>query len=77
MPAPILVEPYWPEAAMARMLNIALAGPRVYDGEMRDLAWVNRNARRETDAVDIDGAVGILWKVWGLAFARAVLIAIF
>lgn len=67
----------WPEAAMARMLNIALAGPRVYDGEMRDLAWVNRNARRETDAVDIDGAVGILWKVWGLAFALAVLIAIF
>ncbi|MES0864448.1 adenosylcobinamide-phosphate synthase CbiB [Ruegeria sp. SCPT10] len=57
----------WPEAAMARALNIALAGPRSYDGQLRDLAWVNGNAEREIGAEEIFRACTILWRVWGLA----------
>ncbi|WP_299950658.1 adenosylcobinamide-phosphate synthase CbiB [uncultured Ruegeria sp.] len=57
----------WPEAAMARALDIALAGPRSYDGQMRDLAWVNGNARQNIDAAEVFRASNILWQVWGLA----------
>ncbi len=57
----------WPEAAMARALNVALAGPRSYDGEMRDLAWVNGNAPREIGAAEVFRACDMLWRVWGLA----------
>ncbi|MDK3072069.1 adenosylcobinamide-phosphate synthase CbiB [Sedimentitalea sp. JM2-8] len=57
----------WPEAAMARALDLALAGPRSYDGQLRQLAWVNGGARREIGADDIDAAVAMLWRVWGLS----------
>lgn len=57
----------WPEAAMARALNVALAGPRSYDGQMRDLAWVNGDAPREIGAAEIFRACDMLWRVWGLA----------
>ncbi|WP_170400805.1 adenosylcobinamide-phosphate synthase CbiB [Ruegeria arenilitoris] len=57
----------WPEAAMARALNVALAGPRSYDGQIRDLAWVNGNAPREIGAPEVFRASDMLWKVWGLA----------
>ncbi|MBK0329578.1 cobalamin biosynthesis protein [Rhodobacteraceae bacterium F11138] len=57
----------WPEAAMARALNLALAGPRSYDGRMRDLAWVNGSARRDIGAEDIEATVRMLWKVWWLS----------
>ena len=59
----------WPEAAMARALDIALAGPRSYDGQVRDLAWVNGTARREIGSYEVFRACGMLWKVWGLALA--------
>jgi adenosylcobinamide-phosphate synthase len=61
----------WPEAAMAHALNIALAGPRSYHGEMRDLAWVNPAGRQCLVPGDIDEAVAIVWKAWGLATAAA------
>ncbi len=57
----------WPEAAMARALNVALAGPRSYDGQMRDLAWVNGDAPREIGASEVFHACDMLWRVWGLA----------
>ncbi|EEE38984.1 cobalamin biosynthesis protein CobD [Rhodobacteraceae bacterium KLH11] len=57
----------WPEAAMARALNVALAGPRSYDGKMRDLAWVNGDAPREIGAAEVFRACDMLWRVWGLA----------
>jgi adenosylcobinamide-phosphate synthase len=65
----------WPEAAMARALDLALAGPRSYDGQMRDLAWVNGSARREIGAADIDAAVRMLWRVWALALFMVIAIA--
>ncbi|MEX0351410.1 MAG: adenosylcobinamide-phosphate synthase CbiB [Paracoccaceae bacterium] len=57
----------WPEAAMARVLGVALAGPRSYHGQIRHLAWVNENARKEIGAQEIARAVEILWQVWALA----------
>nr|WP_254440237.1 adenosylcobinamide-phosphate synthase CbiB [Ruegeria atlantica] len=57
----------WPEAAMARALNVALAGPRSYDGKVRDLAWVNGDAPREIGATEVFRACNMLWTVWGLA----------
>ncbi len=57
----------WPEAAMARALNVALAGPRSYDGQLRDLAWVNGDAPRDIGAPEIFRACDMLWRVWGLA----------
>ncbi len=66
----------WPEAAMARALNLALAGPRRYDGQVQDLAWVNGDARRDIGADEIDAAVAMLWRVWALAGALILTIAL-
>ncbi|TMV03734.1 cobalamin biosynthesis protein [Ruegeria sediminis] len=63
----------WPEAAMARALNVALAGPRSYHGQIRDLAWVNGDARRDIGAFEVEQAVDMLWRVWALAFGAMVL----
>ncbi len=57
----------WPEAATAHALNVALAGPRSYDGQLRDLAWVNGDAPRDIGAPEIFRACDLLWRVWGLA----------
>ncbi|WP_299722867.1 adenosylcobinamide-phosphate synthase CbiB [uncultured Tateyamaria sp.] len=62
----------WPEAAMAYTLDIALAGPRSYHGQVRDLAWVNGAGRRDLGPPDIDAAIAIVWKAWGLSVAICV-----
>ena len=54
----------WPEAAMAAVLNISLAGPRFYDGKKVEYPFVNANARRHLDPEDIRRAVAILNIVW-------------
>lgn len=61
----------WPEAAMAYVLHIALAGPRSYHGEVKNLAWVNGGGRRDLTPRDIDAAIAIVWKAWGLAVVAA------
>lgn len=68
----------WPEAAMARALDVSLAGPRSYDGQMRDLPWVNGDGRHQIGATEIHAASGLLWRVWqagfGLIVASALLL---
>ncbi|MFV0245324.1 MAG: adenosylcobinamide-phosphate synthase CbiB [Qingshengfaniella sp.] len=56
----------WPEAAMAVALNVALSGPRSYDGEMRDFPWVWPEGRRTPGVREILRAVSLLWRVWAL-----------
>ncbi|GGH38945.1 adenosylcobinamide-phosphate synthase [Cribrihabitans marinus] len=63
----------WPEAAMARALNIALAGPRSYHGRIRHLAWVNEDARKDIGAREIERAATLLWQVWSLALGLVML----
>ncbi|MEL6841242.1 MAG: adenosylcobinamide-phosphate synthase CbiB [Pseudomonadota bacterium] len=61
----------WPEAAMAHGLDIALSGPRSYDGQMRDYPFVNADGARDLTPDDVDRAVSVLWRVWGLTLALA------
>lgn len=56
----------WPEAALAHSLDYALAGPRTYHGELRDLAWVNPAGRRTLGAADIDAGLMLVWRSWGI-----------
>lgn len=66
----------WPEAAMAHSLDIALSGPRSYEGQLRDYPFVNGDGERKLDPDDIDRAVAVLWKTWGLALVLAFIIAL-
>jgi len=67
----------WPEAAMARALGVALAGPRVYHGQSQDFPYVNPQGRMSLGAADIEAAIRILWQVWASLLFAAVMIAIF
>jgi len=71
----------WPEAAMAYGQDIALSGPRSYDGALQDYPFVNAKGARLLGPDDIDRTVTVLWKTWALtlalAFAGAVLAALF
>lgn len=67
----------WPEAAMARALDAAIAGPRAYDGEMRDFPFVNASGRKQLGADDIDAACRALWRSWAVFFALTALISLF
>lgn len=66
----------WPEAALARGLNVALAGPRVYDGHLRDLAWVHESGDHNADQTDIARGVDAIWAAWGLALGAVLVIAL-
>ena len=66
----------WPEAALARALGIALAGPRSYDGRTEELEWVCAGGQKELSPNDIDAACGVLWQVWGLFLALLIVILI-
>lgn len=67
----------WPEAAMARALNVALAGPRSYDGERRMLPFVFEDGAHDIGPDDIDAAIAVLWRTWTAALVGCILIAIF
>jgi adenosylcobinamide-phosphate synthase len=66
----------WPEAALAPVLNVALSGPRSYNGVAKDFPWVWPEGRRDPGPDDIDAAADALWRVWAALLAVAVLIAI-
>jgi len=66
----------WPEAAVAVVLNIALAGPRSYSGQLTDYPWVWPEGRHDLGPDDIDRAVGALWRAWGGLLAVVVLVAL-
>jgi adenosylcobinamide-phosphate synthase len=66
----------WPEAAMARTLNVALSGPRAYDGEMRDFPWVNGEGARDIGAKEVDQAVDALWSAWLALLGVVILLAV-
>ena len=51
---------------MAHSLDVALAGPRSYQGQFQDFAWVNENGSRLAAPDDIERAVRLLWSAWAL-----------
>jgi adenosylcobinamide-phosphate synthase len=67
----------WPESAMARALNIALAGPRSYGGALQDFPWVNANGNHHPNATTIDAACAMLWKAWAVLLMVVFVIALF
>jgi adenosylcobinamide-phosphate synthase len=67
----------WPEAAMAPVLNIALSGPRSYNGTLKHYPWVWPEGRRDPGPADIDAAASALWRVWAAMLAIAVAVALF
>lgn len=66
----------WPEAAMARAIGVALAGPRAYDGRMQEFAWVNTDGAREIGAPAIDAAVERLWHAWRAMLVTAIALGV-
>jgi adenosylcobinamide-phosphate synthase len=66
----------WPEAAMARTLDLSLSGPRSYGGETTGDPMLNPTGRRDATPGDIDAACGVLWRVWALLLTGAALIAL-
>lgn len=67
----------WPESALAPVLNVALSGPRSYNGLRKEYPWVWPEGRRDPGPDDIDAATRALWRVWAAMLAFAVLIALF
>lgn len=65
----------WPEAAVAGVLNIALAGPRSYDGEMTDDPFVNATGKKDLQANDIEDTIAIINRSW-LGFIALLLLAV-
>ncbi len=66
----------WPESVLAPVLNVALAGPRSYNGVMTDYPWVWPEGRRDPGADDIDAACAALWRTWALMLALTALLAL-
>ena len=65
----------WPEAAMAGVLDLRLAGPRWYDGTLVPDAWMG-DGRREATPADIRAALRT-YLVAGLVLAGVVLLVAF
>lgn len=66
----------WPEAAMARAIDVALAGPRAYDGVMQPFPWVHAPGARSIGPVNIDAAVTMLWRTWAVMLGVLALTAL-
>lgn len=66
----------WPEAAMARALDVALSGPRSYHGERRDYPFVHPSGRRDPGPETIDACCAALWRSWAGLVALTALIAL-
>ena len=54
----------WPESAMAGVLDVALAGPRSYDGQMSDDFFINSRGALVLGATDIQGSIKALNRAW-------------
>ncbi|MBO6896504.1 MAG: cobalamin biosynthesis protein [Shimia sp.] len=66
----------WPESAMARALDVAVAGPRSYDGVMQDFPYVNPQGRKVLMADDVDACCRALWLTWAAGLAVVVVLAL-
>ncbi|MEM1345855.1 MAG: adenosylcobinamide-phosphate synthase CbiB [Pseudomonadota bacterium] len=66
----------WPEAATASALDVALAGPRIYDGTRLEAPYVFAEGRRAPTARDIEAACRLLWRGWALVLVAALLLEV-
>jgi adenosylcobinamide-phosphate synthase len=61
---------------MARAINVALSGPRAYEGQMQNFPLVHPTGSLIAGPADIDAACLILWKAWGFAVIITAFVAI-
>ena len=54
----------WPEAALSQVLNVALSGPRSYNGKIEEHPFVNPTGARELGSDHIRASIQVLWKSW-------------
>ena len=59
----------WPESAMAALTGLALAGPRVYHGDVANEPMLNAPGRRDAGPDDIEKAISITSGLFWLATA--------
>ena len=67
----------WPEAAVAHSLDLALSGPRNYDGARTSDPFVNNDGEHALEDGDIDDTVALLWRTWAVFAAPFVLLMLF
>ena len=67
----------WPEAATAGVLDIALSGPRNYNGEPMDFLWINPRGRKDLTPMDIDRSTQIIWRSWLSVVVVLAVLAVF
>jgi len=65
----------YPEAAMAGALGLALGGPRSYEGEETEGAWLGAG-RREAKAADVQAALDLYGRADGLLIALVFVLAV-
>ena len=65
----------WPEAAMAGALDLALAGPRRYEGQVVDDHWMGEGGRATAGPGDIREAVALFDRAWALLAMALLIIA--
>lgn len=66
----------WPEAAMAGAIDVALAGPRLYEEELVADPFVNESGSHDAGAADIARALMVYLKAAALFFIGVVILAI-
>ncbi|MDJ0858615.1 MAG: adenosylcobinamide-phosphate synthase CbiB [Dinoroseobacter sp.] len=66
----------WPEAAMARGLDVALSGPRSYAGRMQEFPFVHPDGQHQIGPHQIEAACAALWRTWALFLGVVLLLAL-
>jgi len=66
----------WPEAAMASVAGLALAGPRIYSGDVADEPFMNDGAREDAGSVDIDRCISVADRAFFIGVALAAIFAV-
>ncbi len=62
----------WPEAAMALVLGLRLAGPRIYASGRVDDPWIGIG-RTDPGPSEVHAAVRLVWRAWALVLGLAIL----
>ena len=66
----------WPESAMAAVLGLALAGPRLYGQRMSTDPAMYPQGRRDANAHDIEKALIIMWRAIAIFALTLLMIAL-
>lgn len=66
----------WPEAAMAALVNVRLAGPRTYNGQTVDDSWMYPEGRDLAGPDEIMESVNLLWRTWAVMLAGCLIAAL-